>query len=237
MWRMKMTFPMKVKKKKKKNHQTPSPVSFFINSSETWEGGGKKVKRCHKIFPNLTAETASNQIFFSELLRVRYRGKEIQNSTMKCVRISRECFWSQVISNTSHRRNWPVAEVQRSPSLPSSPLPSLPPLLCPHSLSHLLSHLPSISLFLLPPYHSSLFLPIFPGSFSILPLGSQTWQKMTNSHRGERTGSVWQSAGGRVGTRLQAVTQNPQGYPTGLVLALHWAVSEFTPLPTSTTLV
>lgn len=71
-----MALPMKVKKKKKKNHQTPSPVSFFINSSKTWEGGGKKVKRCHKIFPNLTAETASNQIFFSELLRMRYGGKK-----------------------------------------------------------------------------------------------------------------------------------------------------------------
>lgn len=123
------------KKNKKKNHQIPSPASFLINSSETWEGGGKKVKRYQKIFPNLTAETASSQIFFSELLRMRYRGKEIQNSAMKCGRISRECFWSQVISITSHRRDWPVAEAQRSPSVPCSPLPSLPSLLCPHPLS------------------------------------------------------------------------------------------------------
>lgn len=126
------------KKNKKKNHQIPSPASFLINLSETWEGGGKNVKRYQKIFPNLTAETASSQIFSSRL---------------------------SVLPATEGTGQW-----LRPRGVPPCPAPLFPP--CPpspvpiHSLSHLLSHLPSVSLFLAPPHHSSLFLPIFPGSFS-----------------------------------------------------------------------
>lgn len=146
------------------------------------------MKKVSKDISNLTAETASSQIFFSELLRMRYRGKrEIQNSAMKCGRISRECFWSQLSVATSHRRDWPVAEAQESlrALLPSSLL-ALPPL-SPSTLSHLLS--PSLRQSFSLPHPTILlcFLPIFPGSFPpILPLGSQTTQKMTSSRRVNR---------------------------------------------------
>ena len=124
---------------------------------------------------------------------------------MKCVRISRDCSWSQVISITSHRRNWPVAKAQRSPSLPSSPLPSLPSLST-LSLTFSLTFPPSVFSWLNP----TILLcssPFFQVACPILPLGSQTWQ-MTNSHRGERTGSVWQSAGVGVGTTHQYLSES-----------------------------
>lgn len=38
------------KKNKKKNHQIPSPASFLINSSETWEGGEKGEKGIKRYF-------------------------------------------------------------------------------------------------------------------------------------------------------------------------------------------
>lgn len=61
------------------------------------------VEKCQKIFHILTVETTSGSISFVKLLRMSYRGKETQNSKIKCVRISREHFWNQVIKNTRHK--------------------------------------------------------------------------------------------------------------------------------------